>query len=147
VRKKILLGGIIFVAFWGLTISVCLAEKEKGVRTESHDASGSVLQRHRVESLKLIPDTAELILIAPWASTRTSGGFRINELYVMDAEGEHITRITHNGHLYNQRVEQIRWLYRPGDRQRGRHPLSPREKGKMGYARTLDTAGEIQMMK
>lgn len=57
--------------------------------------------KQEVASLTPIPDSAELILAAEWARTKSAGGFRANELYAMDARGENIIQITHHAQLYN----------------------------------------------
>jgi len=63
-------------------------------------ASGEVKKR-RVESLTPIPESAEIILAAPWARTRSKFGFPSNELYVADSRGRNVVQITHSGRHYN----------------------------------------------
>ena len=73
----------------------------EGRPLSSIDAPSPSLDVQKVESLVSIPETAEIIASAPWAGQKNADGFSTNELYVMDSNGEHITRITHNGKLYN----------------------------------------------
>ncbi len=70
--------------------------------------------RSKVDSLTSIPDDAEIIFSAMWeqndndtvSSARWKDAKAVssnttNELYVMDSNGENITRITYNGKYYN----------------------------------------------
>jgi len=60
-------------------------------------------QKIKVDSLKPIPKEAELIVASAQAGEKseTEKGWPSNELYVADAEGGHLTRITCHRKLYN----------------------------------------------
>jgi dipeptidyl aminopeptidase/acylaminoacyl peptidase len=94
------LWGIIMTAF--REYGVISATTELGLTVaRAKERSEPVLTKRQVQGLQSIPDSARIILSAPWAGTKTAEGFPVNELYVMDVKGENIRRITHNGHLYN----------------------------------------------
>jgi Tol biopolymer transport system component len=93
---------------WGITMTafrehgVILATTELGLAAaRAGELPEPVLKKRQVRSLKPIPDSARIILSAPWAGTKSAEGFPINELYVMDVRGENIVQITCNGHLHN----------------------------------------------
>lgn len=60
-------------------------------------------QKTKVDSLRPIPKEAELIVASPQAGEKsdTEKGWPSNELYVADAAGGHLTRITYHRKLYN----------------------------------------------
>ena len=67
--------------------------------------------------LSPIPANAELIFSKKTLGQRTLEGFLVNELYVADSNGDHVTQITRGHHLYNhfavspnrQRIAAIRF--------------------------------------
>ena len=59
------------------------------------------LKKTDLPQLGVIPQAASIILAAPWAAEKTPAGRPINELYVIDDQGGHKTRITFNGKSYN----------------------------------------------
>jgi len=71
------------------------------VRTKAQGEPTSSIEKHKVRTLTPIPDSAEIILAAPWAKTRSEFDFVSNELYVADSKGKNVVRITHNNRHYN----------------------------------------------
>src|SRR5947208_1576705 len=59
------------------------------------------VQKTKVDSLTAIPKEAEVVCETTRDKEKSEFGFLSNELYVADAEGGHLTRVTHNRRLYN----------------------------------------------
>jgi Tol biopolymer transport system component len=64
-------------------------------------ADKPVLKKTDLPRLGVIPKEASIILAAPWGNEKTSPGRPMNELFVIDDQGRHKTRITFNGKSYN----------------------------------------------
>jgi Tol biopolymer transport system component len=60
----------------------------------------NVLKKEKVSSLASIPNEAEIIFRSQRGGRRSPGGQYNYELWVSDAEGKHLTQITHNGYFY-----------------------------------------------
>lgn len=60
-----------------------------------------VLKKTDLPKLGSIPNEASIILAAPWAGGNNPLGRQTNELFVIDDQGGHKTRITFNGKSYN----------------------------------------------
>lgn len=88
------------------TFTICavlmsLALAGLSVRMETQGGLTSSIGKHKVATLTPIPDSAEIILAAPWAKTRSKFDSVSNELYAADSEGKNVVRITHNSRHYN----------------------------------------------
>jgi len=89
------------MAFMVLIMISCGQTEKRGISGVTVKEGTPILKKEKVESLVSIPDSAEIILAAPWVKTRSEFRFPSNELYVADSEGKNVTQITHNNCLYN----------------------------------------------
>jgi len=64
-------------------------------------ADRPVLKKTDLPRLGDIPREASIIVAAPWAGEKTALGRPMNELFAVDDQGGHKTRITFNGKSYN----------------------------------------------
>ena len=64
-------------------------------------ADRPVLRKTDLPKLGAIPREASIILAAPWTGEKTPPSLPMNELFVINDQGGHKTRITFNGKSYN----------------------------------------------
>ena len=62
---------ILAMAFMVLIMISCGQTEKRGVSGATEKEGTPILKKEKVESLVSIPDSAEIILAAPWAKTRS----------------------------------------------------------------------------
>jgi Tol biopolymer transport system component len=98
--KKIVL--VFWMAFLLLGITGYMGEKALADSRQGEPtlSVSQVLRKVKVPSLTPIPNEAELIFRSQRGGRRSPDGQYNYELWASDAEGKHLTQITHNGYFY-----------------------------------------------